>query len=121
MSRPINCSAVLGFRPSTGVVVEVWKNSGTICTRPPTLTMRMVSTISRPRFFSMFSCEIMFGLLSGVDGLRDGGVIDDASGSAGLPDVPGHHQHAAEEQRPAGEADAVERMHGGDHLGVAVG
>src|SRR3569623_1851767 len=108
MSGPIICSAVYGFRPSTGVVVDVWKNSGTICTRPPTLTMRMVSTISRPRYFSMLSCEIMCGLLSGVAGLRDGGVIDDAPGSDWLPDFVVHHQHAAEEQRPTGVTYALE-------------
>src|SRR5690606_41352668 len=41
---------------SIGLVVECWKNSGTISTRPATLTVASVSTIIRPTLRSIRSC-----------------------------------------------------------------
>ena len=44
-----------GLTPATGCVVDFWKYSGTISTRPPTLTVRTISTIIQPMFFSIIS------------------------------------------------------------------
>jgi hypothetical protein len=55
MSRPVSASGEYGATPLTGSVVLRWKNSGTISTRPPTLTVRTVSTIIQLTFFSMVS------------------------------------------------------------------
>jgi hypothetical protein len=41
--------------PSIGLVVECWKNSGTISTRPPTATTRVISMIIRKLLVSMRS------------------------------------------------------------------
>jgi hypothetical protein len=43
------------LRPATGWVVDFWKNSGTISTRPPKLTTRMVRPIIQPMLRSMKS------------------------------------------------------------------
>src|SRR4051812_38067398 len=125
MSRPATCSAVAGFMPATGSVVDFWKNRGTISTRPPTATTSRISTIIRKLLVSTFSCEnvatggalsLMVGRLSrsgvGGDG-RDGDPHRAAVGHR-HPGVPGHHQHAAEVQQAADHADHVEgigRLH----------
>ena len=63
MSRPASCTGVYGFNPATGSVVDLWKNSGTISTRPPTATTRTISTIIRALFFSIISwLKFMMGL-----------------------------------------------------------
>ena len=41
--------------PGSGSVVERWKNSGTICTRPPTDTTSTISTIISQGLVSMVS------------------------------------------------------------------
>ncbi len=41
----------------TGWVVDFWKNSGTISTRPPMATTSRISTIIRKLLVSTFSCE----------------------------------------------------------------
>jgi hypothetical protein len=38
-------------------VVDFWKNSGTISTRPPMATTSRISTIIRKLLVSTFSCE----------------------------------------------------------------
>jgi hypothetical protein len=50
--------------PATGCVVERWKKSGTISTRPPTLTVRITRTISSALLFSILSCVNFIYLLS---------------------------------------------------------
>ena len=57
MSRPIRRSGEYGVMPGSGSVVECWKNSGTICTRPAMLTTMMVAMINQPTFFSSVSWE----------------------------------------------------------------
>ena len=42
--------------PWTGSVVDFWKNSGTISTKPPTATTRRIKTIIRKLLVSSFSC-----------------------------------------------------------------
>jgi hypothetical protein len=45
----------VGLEPSTGCVVERWKNSGTISTMPPIATDSRISTIIRKLLVSIFS------------------------------------------------------------------
>src|SRR3954471_11226243 len=105
--------------PAMGSVVDFWKNSGTISTRPPTATTSRISTIIRKLLVSIFSCEkpaaevalsLMVSSLS-RSGVGDGGRDADAHGAAvghGHPGVPRHHQHAGEVQQAAQHADHVE-------------
>src|SRR6187431_3095663 len=111
MSRPASCSAVYGLTPGTASVVDFWKNSGTISTRPPTATTSRISTTIRKLLVSIFSCEkpvegvwlSLILLLSG--GLRHRhGHPDRAAAGHRHPRVPGHHQHAAQVQETAEEA-----------------
>src|SRR4051812_17649752 len=119
MSRPATCSAVLGFRPVTGSGGGFWKNSGTISTRPPMATTSRISTIIRKLLVSTFSCEkvgtgvalsLMVLLLEESGGRHGGGDVDAHGAAAGHrhPGVPGHHQHAAQVQEAADDADHVE-------------
>src|SRR3954454_22966671 len=113
MSRPATCSAVYGFRPVTGSVVDFWKNSGTISTRPPTATTSRISTIIRKLLVSIFWCEKpAVGVWLSLIGLAPSGGLRDRHGDArrvaprhGHEGVPGHHQHAVQVQRPADHAD----------------
>ncbi len=57
MSRPASASAEYGFSPATGSVVDFWKNSGTISTKPPTLTTSSTRTMSQGRLLSTCSCD----------------------------------------------------------------
>src|SRR4051794_18073042 len=103
MSRPASCSGVSGSTPATASGVDFWKNSGTISTRPPTAITSRISTIIRKLLVSIFWCEKpggmfeLMGLSSGVGqgGLRDRRGLAEA-GDHRHPDVPGHHQHAAQ-------------------------
>src|SRR6186713_3242920 len=116
MSRPASCSAVSGFRPGTGCVVERWKNSGTISTIPPTATTSRISTIIRKLLVSIRSWPetgrvVLIEVPRGSGGCSGRG--DDAgdrrlpsrraAGAGGHHDVPGHQQHAAEIKQPADE------------------
>jgi hypothetical protein len=56
MSRP-QLQRRVGLEARTGSVVDFWKNSGTISTRPPTATTSRISTIIRKLLVSIFSCE----------------------------------------------------------------
>src|SRR5512135_2326202 len=104
--------------PGAGLVTACWKYSGTISTRPPMLITSAISTPSRPTFFSTASW-FMVGDLSG--GLHDRGVRGAGARRDRLPDVPGHEQHAREDQRAAREADRVVRVRGLDRLDERVG
>src|SRR5689334_15326353 len=110
-SRPVSWSAVYGVRPLTGSVVDFWKYSGTISTRPPTLTTATMSATIHGRLRSMRSCESFtaVSLSGGRDGNRDRRLVR-AGARDGAGDVVGHHQHAGEEHHPAGEPDRVERI-----------
>src|SRR5262245_18953241 len=117
MSRPASCSAVYGLRPGTGCVVERWKKSGTISTRPPIATTRMISTIIRKLLVSMRSCEkaptgLSWSAMVCLSGFR--GSCGQRRGSAGGAgrhrEVPGHHAHAHQVQQAAEEAQHVERI-----------
>ena len=55
MSRPVSLSGEYGFSPATGWVVDPWKNSGTISTRPPTLTTSSTRMMSHGTLLSMCS------------------------------------------------------------------
>src|SRR5688572_13780867 len=83
--------------PSTGLLVTSWKNSGTIWVRPPILTARTISSISRPTFFSIVSCF----MADSSSHLRGSGGFGWLVGPHGAPGVVGHQQHAGEEDRPA--------------------
>src|SRR4051812_27987211 len=120
MSRPASCSAVYGLMPATGSVVDFWKNSGTISTRPPTATTSTISTIIRKLLVSIFSWEkpgaglwlsLMGCFRSGGLRHRDGDPRR-AAARHRHPGVPGHHQHAEQVQRAAEEADHVKRIGG---------
>src|SRR3954447_17122389 len=63
MSRPASCSAVYGTTPGVAWVVDFWKNSGTISTRPPTATTSRISTIIRKLLVSTFSWLKPVGLV----------------------------------------------------------
>src|SRR3954464_14475942 len=103
MSRPATCSAVFGFSPVIGSVVDFWKNSGTISTRPPMATTSRISTIIRKLLVSTLSCEkvgtglalsLMGGVVGWSGGGEDGGHLhrQRAAAGHGHPGVPGHHQ-----------------------------
>src|SRR3546814_4799560 len=83
--------------PSTGLLVTSWKNSGTIWVRPPMLTARTISSISRPTFFSIVSCF----MADSSGHLRGSGGFGRLGSLHGAPGVVGHQQHAAEEDCPA--------------------
>src|SRR3954471_8162796 len=106
MSRPATCKAVFGFRPVPGSVVDFWKNSGTISTRPPTATTSRISTIIRKLLVSTFSCEkpvvVLLILCFRSRGLRHGDCeAHRAPCRHRHPGIPGHDQHAAEVQQAA--------------------
>src|SRR5215510_8695631 len=112
MSRPASCSAVYGLRPGTGSVVERWKYSGTISTRPPMATVMRISTIIRKLLVSMRSWPValvsdMVGS-SGVRQLRDRRRADRAVLDR-HHHVPAHHPHARQVQQAAEQPDQVER------------
>src|SRR4051812_26410353 len=117
MSRPASCRAVYGLTPSTGSVVDFWKNSGTISTRPPMATTSRISTIIRKLLVSTRSWVkpaagvtlSLMVVLSRSGGLGHGGHVE-PGGPAGRhrhPGVPGHHQHAGQVQQAAGGAHHV--------------
>src|SRR3954469_4706549 len=107
MSRPATCSAVYGFRPVIGSVVDFWKNRGTISTRPPMATTSRISTIIRKLLVSTRSCEKVAGALesfmvcalSGVGNGGGDGQLHRAARGHCHPGVPGHDQHAAQVQQ----------------------
>src|SRR3954469_7996512 len=105
MSRPASCSAVYGLTPVTASVVDFWKNSGTISTRPPTATTSRISTIIRKLLVSTFSwvkpgagtgtvLSVMCCFRSSRR-VGDGRHVEPHGAAAGdgHPGVPGHHQH----------------------------
>src|SRR3989344_9070398 len=83
--------------PSTGSLTASWKNSGTIWVRPPMLTARIMNRVSRPTFFSSFSCDFIY--VGSSSDLRGGVILGRLGRLNGAPSVVGHHQHAGEEDR----------------------
>src|SRR6218665_2097448 len=134
MSRPANCIASEGSTPLTASVVDFWKNSGKISTRPPMAITSRISTTIRKLLVSTFSWEKPLGaggLLSNMarpsltrSGMRRvhgrNGYPDRTAGAGGQPDVPGHHQHAGQIQQATGQADHVERVAGFDAFDTGV-
>src|SRR4051812_48820136 len=126
MSRPASCRAVYGLTPVTASVVDFWKNSGTISTRPPMATTSRISTIIRKLLVSTLSwvkpdsvAGAAFWLMVWLSLESGGGVGADHGGDVeahraaagdGHPGVPGHHQHPGQVQQAAEEADDVERV-----------
>src|SRR6218665_1893737 len=113
MSRPANCIASEGSTPLTASVVDFWKNSGKISTRPPMAITSRISTTIRKLLVSTFSWEKPLaaeGLLSDMARLslaRSGMrrvhgrncYPDRTAGACGQPDVPGHHHPAGQIQQ----------------------
>src|SRR5665647_1037571 len=133
MSRPASCSALSGSKPLTGSVVDFWKNSGTISTRPPTSNTSKIKTIIRKLLVSTFSCDrpplaLLFAMIfpySGVGashGSRNGHGNRAAAGRR-LECVPEHDQHATEVQETAQQAQHIKRKSRFDrfHKGVGQG
>src|SRR5689334_16590055 len=97
-----------------GAVVDFWKNSGTISTRPPTAITSTIRMIIKKLLVSIFSCvkpaavvlssfmgcAFLSFLLSGVGQRRDGHPHRSAPGHRHA-DIPGHDPHAAQVQHPA--------------------
>src|SRR5574343_685479 len=122
MSRPARRTASYGLTPSTGVVVDFWKNSGTISSTPPQITVSSVSTISRATLFSICSClSIVISPKSGVMGSRsDHRHILSLAASHGLEHVVGHDQHTGQEQDTTQPTDRPERVRALDGFDEAV-
>src|SRR6218665_137914 len=128
MSRPANGIASWGSPPLTASVVDFWKNSGKISTRPPMAITSRISTTIRKLLVSTFSwektlaAEGLFSDIAPISVARSGmrrvhgrnGYPDRTAGACGQPDVPGHHQHAGQIQQATGQADHVERVAGFD-------
>src|SRR5664279_4141154 len=111
MSRPASCSGVYGLTPATGSVVDFWKYSGTISTKPPTLISRMMPTTIQPMFFSRNSwVSFIVRPLRVRRHERRDRCIDGLAAADRADDVPGHDQHAGEEQNAAEQPDRVERI-----------
>src|SRR5512137_1618916 len=117
-SRPARLSAGYGLMPGAGCVPAPWKYSGTISTRPPMLITIAISTPIRPTFFSTDSWFMPFPQ-SGR--LHDRSVRRAGARGDRLPDVPGHDEHAREDQGAAQQAHRVVRVGGLDRLDERVG
>src|SRR6478735_10139014 len=121
MSRPASCNGVSGTTPLTASVVDFWKNSGTISTRPPTATTSRISTIIRKLLVSTFSWlkpaagwALLLMMVVSPGSLsrrhRHGHVHPHGTAAHRRhPRVPGHHQHTGQVQQAADHADDVER------------
>src|SRR3546814_9003663 len=92
--------------PSTGLLVTSWKNSGTIWVRPPMLTARTISSISRPTFFSIVSCF----MADSSGHLRGSGGFGRLGSLHGAPGVVGHQQHAARSEEHTSELQSLMRI-----------
>src|SRR5574343_1104521 len=123
MSRPAKRTASYGFVPYTGVVVDFWKKSGTISSKPPQTTTSKVRTISRPTLFSICSClSIVIPPESSVMTSRsDHRHFLGAAACDGLEHVVGHDQHTAEEQDTTQPTNRPERIGTLDAFNESIG
>src|SRR5581483_4342967 len=101
-------------------MTSAWNMSGTISTSPPMLMTTAISTAMRPMFFSMTEWFISLSLSCG-DGQRDLHRDALARRSPGLPHVPGHDEHAAQDEQAARETRHVERIRLRERLDEGVG
>src|SRR5574343_683957 len=94
--------------PLIGSVVDFWKNSGTISTRPPTNSTSRISTIMRKWLVSIFSCDMpplvlwfamMDSFFLGVGCGSRNGDVDRTTGRCRLDHMPQHDQHAQQVQQ----------------------
>src|SRR5665647_2094017 len=114
MSRPASCSALSGSKPLTGSVVDFWKNSGTISTKPPTSNTSRIKTIIRKLLVSIFSCDrpplaLLFAMIFPFSGVSDNdrsrnGHGNRAAAGRRLECVPEHDQNATEVQKTTQQA-----------------
>src|SRR3954463_15003811 len=130
MSRPSTWIGVGGFRPSIASVVDFWKNSGTISTRPPTATTSRISTIIRKLLVSIFWCEkpdpgvlelIVLSSCVGCCRVRGNAGANRLTCGERHRDIPRHHQHAAQVEKTSQQAYYVVGKGGLDALDEGVG
>src|SRR5690606_36365073 len=104
-------------------MASAWYISGTISARPPKLITTAIRMAIRPTFFSSFSWLIA---ASSGRGRHRGGWQPCLRGGVlrqlpGLPEVPGHDEHARYHQHATGKARQVVRVGGLQRLDEGVG
>src|ERR1039458_3884153 len=116
MSNPSCCSAVRNTTCVKPCFLAALNINGTISTSPPTLMTKMISTVSRPTFFSTFSWLMSAPHRRG--GNRYGQWLFVANGH---PDVVGHDQHSEEKQQSSTQAHQIKRVSRLDALDETIG